>query len=472
MIRTSAHLAHQGAILRISSPIFVAQIAVMTNAVADTVITGHYKADHLAAIGLGSAIWASVFIPMMGIVQGLSPIIARYFGARQKEEIGRHLRAGVWIALALSVLMVAAFSFPDPMLAWAQIPAAVLPLTRRYLQLLALGVPALMLARVFYSFAPAVNHPRAVMVINLVGLSVKVPLSYAFVHGVGIFPELGGPGCGLASAIGFWLMAAIAWGMLRFGSSYRQFHVWGRGWRFDPPAVWRILRLGGPIGMSILIEVTSFVFMALFLARLGATVSGAQQIVSNFAALLFMLPLSLGIGTQVLIGQNLGAKKPGEARDVAQDGMRMAAMFAALIIVLVALGRREIVAWYTSDPGVAALALELLTILVVFHWFDAVQCIATQALRGYQQTWIPMLIYALALWGVGMGVGYVLAFAQWPTGAPITWLSPLGAKGFWYAQTASLVVAALALYWEFGRVSRRFVRDGAAALSDSRVRAD
>ena len=454
----SAHLAHQGAILRISAPIFVAQIAVMANAVADTIIAGHYHADHLAAIGLGSAIWASVFIPLMGIVQGLSPIIARFHGARQPLEIGRHVRAGTWIALALSALMMAAFSRPDFMLEWAQIPPAVLPLSRRYLQLLAFGVPALMLARVFYSFAPAVDHPRAVMAINIAGLCLKIPLSYAFVNGAWGFPELGGPGCGLASAIAFWLMFGVAFSLLRLDPSYRRFAVWGHGWRFDPGAVWRILRLGTPIGMSIAIEVTSFVFMALFLARLGATVSGAQQIVSNFAAFLFMLPLSLGIGTQVLIGQALGRKAPAEARSVAQDGMRMAAGLATLVIVVVAIGRREIVALYTSDPGVAVLALELLTILVVFHWFDAVQCLATQALRGYQQTWIPMVIYAISLWGVGMGVGYVLAFAQWPDGTAVRWLSPLGAAGFWYAQTASLVVAALALYWEFDRVSRRFVK--------------
>src|SRR2546421_2553908 len=89
--------AHFRAIARISAPIFIAQIAVLANAVADTIITGHYNADHLAAIGLGSAIWASVFIPMMGVIQGLSPIIARHFGARETLQIGRQVRAGIWI---------------------------------------------------------------------------------------------------------------------------------------------------------------------------------------------------------------------------------------------------------------------------------------------------------------------------------------------------------------------------------------
>ena len=444
---------HYAAIVRISAPIFIAQVAVLANAVADTIITGHYKADHLAAIGLGSAIWASIFIPLMGITQGLSPIIGRHFGADRPRAIGREVRAGVWLALALAIPIVLVFAFPDPILVLAKIPDNVRPLTRAYLQWLACGVPALMLSRVFYAFAPAVNHPRAVMAINIVALAVKIPLSYIFVHGLFGMPEMGGPGCGVAGAIIYWLMLVLAVASLWYGKAYRRYEIWSGSWRFDPPTFIGILRLGLPIGASIFIEVTSFVFMALFLARLGATVSGAQQIVSNFAALMFMMPLSLGIGTQVLISHALGAGKPADARRTAHDGMRLTTAFATVVCALIWIFRDAIVGLYTSDAGVAALAFELFPVLVVFHWFDAVQCSATQALRGYRQTLVPMVVAALALWGIGLGVGYVLAFGTWPALSP----TAHGALGFWWAQTASLVVAAIALHWEFRRISRRVV---------------
>ena len=433
-----------------SAPIFVAQVAVLANGVADTVITGHYKADHLAAIGLGSAIWASVFIPLMGVTQGLSPIIGRHFGAGETRRIGREVRAGVWLACALTIPVLLLFGFPDPVLELAQIPETIRPLTRLYLQALACGVPALMLARVFYAFAPAVNHPRAVMGINLLALVVKVPLSYSLVHGRWGMPELGGPGCGVASAIIFWLMLVLAVASLRYTAQYRRYEVWSGSWRFDPKTLGGILKLGLPIGGSIFIEVTAFVFMALFLARLGPTVSGAQQVISNFAALLFMLPLSLGIGTQVLISQALGAKHPHQARRTAHDGMRMTSGFATVICALLWILREQIVGFYTSDASVAALCLSLMPMLVLFHWFDALQCSATQALRGYRQTVIPMVISAITLWGIGLGLGYVLAFAT----VPSIWPTAYGAKGFWWAQTLSLVVVSIALHWEFRRISR------------------
>ena len=438
------------AILRMSAPIFVAQVAVLANGVADTVITGHYKADHLAAIGLGSAIWASVFIPLMGVIQGLSPIIGRHFGAGDARAIGREVRAGVWLASALTIPILLLFAFPDPILELAQIPDTIRPLTRFYLQALAVGVPALMLARVFYAFAPAVSHPRAVMGINLLALVVKVPLSYALVHGRWGLPELGGPGCGVASAIIYWLMLVLAVVSLRYTTQYRRYEVWSGSWRFDPKTLGGILKLGLPIGASIFIEVTAFVFMALFLARLGPTVSGAQQVISNFAALLFMMPLSLGIGTQVLISQALGANRPDRARRTAHDGMRMTSGFATVVCALLWIFREQIVGFYTSDAGVAALCLSLMPMLVLFHWFDAAQCSATQALRGYRQAVIPMVMSAITLWGIGLGLGYVLAFAKLPS----IWPTAYGPQGFWWAQTLSLVVVAVALHWEFRRISR------------------
>ncbi|MEO8133724.1 MAG: MATE family efflux transporter [Betaproteobacteria bacterium] len=453
MSRGSTHRPseHFAAIARLSAPIYVAQIAVFANAVADTIFAGHYHVDHLAAIGLGSAIWASLFLPTMGVLQGLSPIIGRCFGAGDFATIGRHLRAGAWLALALSVPMLIVFAFPEGVLQLAQVPAGVRPLTKAYLHALAFGVPALMLARVFYAFAPAAGHPRAVMVMNVGAMAVKLPLSYALVNGAWGFPELGGPGCGVASAVAYWLMLATAIATLWFDPSYRRFQLWNRSWRFDARTLGAILRLGLPIGASILVEVTSFTFMALFLARLGATVSGAQQIVTNLAALLFMLPLSMGIATQVLISQSLGATLTIEARGLALDGMRLAAACASVVCIGVWLARDWIIGGYTNDPGVARIAYQLFPVLLLFHWFDAQQVTVLQALRGYQQTVVPTLIYAFSLWGIGLGVGYLAAFAPWPAIWPNV---PLGAIGLWWAQTASLAVAGAALFWEFRRISR------------------
>ena len=202
-----------------------------------------------------------------------------------------------------------------------------------------------------------------------------------------------------------------------------------------------LLKLGLPIGLSTVFEVTSFTFMAVLIARLGATAVAGHQIVANLVALLFMMPLSLGIATSTLVAQSLGAGSPRAARSVTQRGYAIA-MTLAVSAALLLWGLREtVVNLYTKDAGVAAMALSLLGVAVIFHVFDAAQGMGSFVLRGYRQTLWPMLIYGLALWGLGLGGGVWLGFNSTPFGPP------MGALGFWLAAVAGLAVAAIALVW-------------------------
>jgi MATE family multidrug resistance protein len=179
-----------------------------------------------------------------------------------------------------------------------------------------------------------------------------------------------------------------------------------------------------------------------------------HQIVANLVALLFMVPLSLGIATSVLVAQSLGAQAPRVARRAALRGFRIAMGIAVAAAALLWLFRSAIVSLYTSDPLVAAVALSLLGLAAVFHLFDASQGVAGFVLRGYKSTFWPMVIYGVALWGIGLGGGYWVGLNATPFGPP------RGPLGFWEAATAALAVAALLLSVLAARVSRRRATSG------------
>jgi multidrug resistance protein, MATE family len=90
---------------------------------------------------------------------------------------------------------------------------------------------------------------------------------------------------------------------------------------------------------------------------------------------------------------------------------------------------------------IASAALPLLAWVVVFHIADAAQAVAAFVLRAHRVAVVPLVIYTLAVWGVGLGGGYLLAFDT--TG--ITPASLHGAPGYWAAASAGLVLAALGL---------------------------
>src|SRR5271167_1538614 len=188
-------------IVRLGWPVLVAQVAVMINGVIDTVMAGRLSAADLAAVGIGSSIFISIFVTSMGVLFALTPMVSQLFGAGRLEEIGEEVRQSLWMGALLTAVAFVLIYFPDPFLALAQVVPEVEAKTRAYLHYIALGIPAMLLFRVFYAFTTAVSKPRVIMALNLAGLALKIPLNLVFMHGYLGMPALGGPGCALSSTV-------------------------------------------------------------------------------------------------------------------------------------------------------------------------------------------------------------------------------------------------------------------------------
>jgi MATE family multidrug resistance protein len=423
----------------------------------DTVLVARHAAVDLAALAVGAAAYITVFIGLMGVVLALSPIAGQLYGAGKLPQAGRQVHQAVWVALAMSLLGSVLLAFPAPFLALAQASPELEAKVRGYLGGLALALPAGMLFTVFRGFNTAVSRPKAVMVLQLGGLALKVPLTVALVAGVPALgvPALGVVGCGIATAVAMWVQLALGWWMLRRDPFYKPFALHGRGLdRPERASLMQFLRLGVPMGASILVEVGGFSAMALFIARLGTTAVAGHQIAMNLVSLLFMLPLAIGSAASTLVAQRVGAGDEHDAAGLARHGLLLGFLISAALGSAVYLGREGVLGLYTSDAVVLAAALPLVAWVVLFHAADAAQVVAAFVLRAYKIATVPLLIYVAALWGVGVGGGTVLAF-------DLTGYTPAalqGAPGYWFAATGGLVVAGLGLSLYLGRVLRRRVR--------------
>ncbi len=171
--------------------------------------------------------------------------------------------------------------------------------------------------------------------------------------------------------------------------------------------------------------------MALFIARLGPVVSGAHQIAANLAALAFMIPLSLGNATSVLVGQALGRGQPERARHICWEAIRLGMSIAVVLCLIFWLGAPHIAAFYTTDLQVQAVAIPLIVMVGLYHLGDVLQAVTVNALRGYKNSVVPMVIYTVTLWVPGLGGGIVLGLTD-------AFGPARGAPGFWLAAIASI----------------------------------
>jgi MATE family multidrug resistance protein len=431
-------------IVPLAWPVFIGQLAVLGFGTVDTVLVARHSPTDLAALAVGGATYITVFIGLMGVLLAISPIVGQLYGAQRLREAGHQVWQSLWLALGLAVLGSTLLAFPAPFLALAQASPDVAEKVRGYLLALAFALPASLMFTVYRGFNIAVSRPKAVMVLQLGGLGLKIPLSIALVSGVpalGI-PALGVVGCGIATLIAMWLQALVAWLLVRRDPFYHRFELSAPGQRpLHLGSMRALLRLGVPIGLSILVEVSGFAFMAIFISRLGEIAVAGHQIAANLVSLLFMMPMGLANATSTLVAQRIGAGDLRDARRLGWHGMQFAVMLALLVGCGVFAAREQVLRLYTDNPAVLAAALPLLAWVALFHTVDAAQTVAGFVLRAWRITTVPMLIFVSALWGVGLGGGYALAFGHLP-GLPQAWQ---GARGFWIASTTGLTLTAIAL---------------------------
>ena len=260
---------------------------------------------------------------------------------------------------------------------------------------------------------------------------------------------MGLAGCAWATVIVNWGLVLLATWTLRTSALYEPYRIWQPMERPDWNVLRGFARLGVPTALSVLVEVTSFTLMALFIARLGTVAAASHQVAANSTAVLYMVPLSLGLATSARVSYWLGAGDPRQARLALRTGFRLALLLAGGSAVVLALAHEAIARLYAGDrPEVVQGAGRLLLWVAAYHVADATQALGVFLLRSYGVATRPLVVYCVLLWGVGLGGGYLLAYVGVPG------LEPLQTPAaFWGAGALALSLTAIVFTVLLWRVS-------------------
>jgi len=444
---------------RHAGTILVGQLAVMAFGVADTMIAGRHSDAALAALSVGSALYISVYVGLMGVVQALLPIWAEMLGARRHEAVGQSFRQSLYLCGFISLAGMAALLFPGPLLRWAQVPALMQDEVQRYLGVLAFAFAPSLLFKLYSTFNQSLGKPRMVTWLQIAALAIKIPLSIWWVAGGAGVDAMGAVGCAWATLVVNYVLLILAVVMLRTQDIYHPFQIWQRMERPDWQQLGTFLRLGLPGGLAYLVEITSFTLMALFIARLGAVASASHQIAASVAAVLYMMPLSMAVACSARVSFWLGAGRPDQAKRVVFLSLKLTVLIALGFATAIYVASSALAGWYSASPEVVAMASTLLAWVAGYHVADAMQALCAFVLRCYRITIAPLALYGVLLWGLGLYGGYQLAYVGL-AGRPAT----QAAGSFWAASTVAIGLVACALLGLLLHAVRRSQRGHAASL--------
>ncbi len=437
-----------GATIVLAAPLVLGQLSAIGMNVIDTMLAGHLDGHTLGAVAVGANVWVLAIVLIIGVMMALQPSVAQLHGGGRDEAVAPLFRQALWMALPLGIALAFATAYAGPLLfgLLAVDPALVADATR-FLRAIAFGAPALTLFFALRGLSEGLGMTRPTMWFSLLGLVLLGPIGYALMYGTAGFPRLGAFGCGLATAIVLWLQA-LAFAL--YTATRPRYRPLGLLARFDPPdprMIGELLRIGVPMAVTLFMEASLFVAVALLIGSLGTAVVASHQIAINVVSVAFMIPLGIAMATTVRVGHAVGRDDARGVRSAGAAGLLLtvAVQLVSASVLFVAPG--GIAALYTRDAAVATFAAELIVLAAVFQLSDGIQAVGNGALRGLKDTRVPMLITAFAYWVVGMPVGAWLAFA-----------AGHGARGMWYGLIAGLTVAAILLPLRFRRLAGRLGR--------------
>ena len=446
------HLAAElGETMRLAAPMAATQLGQIAMMTTDLAFIGRLGDAAVAAAALAGTVYFVAFTVGMGLMSAVAPLAAQAYGARDPRGVRRSLHAGLWAALVISLpIMIFPLRGEQILHALGQAdePAR---LAQQYLFGLVWGVAPALWFIAIRGFMGAVNRPQPVLWITLAAIPLNALLVYLLLYGELGLPRLGLFGAGLATATvnGATFLAGLWFATQR--KPFKRYHVLAHLWRIDWGLMRQLVIIGAPISIAFMLEYGLFSSAALLMGMISTTALAAHQIALQVTAILFMVPYGISMAATVRVGHAVGREDAAGVSRAGLVAMGLGIAFGIVLTAAVIVGRYAIARLFLGEAlenadATIALAAQLLMVGATFFITDGLQTIAAGALRGMNDTRVPLLFAAVSYWGIGFCSAYALAF-----------FTPLGATGVWVGLSVGTLVYATLLILRFLILVRKLI---------------
>lgn len=432
--------------LKLAVPLAGAQLAQAATGFVDTVMMGWLGQDVLAAGGLATIIFMAFMMTGVGLISGVSPLVAEAYGAGQTQRIGQLTRHGLWIALILSIPGMQVIAHLDGLMRQFGQTETTVILSDTYLSVIAWGLfPAIAFAALRGCIV-ALSQARPVMVIVVTATLFNIIGNYVLGFGKFGFPQLGIAGLAIASIGAHWIMFLSLLGYMVWHQSLLKYSLFQSLHRFEPRIIQQLLWVGGPIGIAAILEYGLYATTSFFMGALGTPVLAANQVVQQTVVIIFMVPLGMSFAATVRVGQWLGQHDWKQIQRAAFVSIGLAVLFTLIAGIVLFVYPRQIIGLYldlndSTNANALNISISLMRIAAFGLIFDGIQRTTNGVLQGLQDTRIPVLLGTVAYWGIGLTTSYLLGFH-----------TSLAGLGVWIGAYVGLASAAIAYLWRFQRV--------------------
>ncbi|MBO6559560.1 MAG: MATE family efflux transporter [Nisaea sp.] len=439
------------ATLKLAWPLVLTQLATIALNTIDVIMIGWLGPDELAAATLAtSTIFPLVFFGI-GLLAATAAMFSHEIGAIHLRGVRRTLRQGFWVAITLCIPCIALLSNAEALLLLMGQDPWLATTADSYVAYAKWGLLPLMCFTVLRNFVTAHSRPRSAMVILILSIGLNAVLDYGLIFGKFGFPELGLVGAAIATVAVQCFMFLAQTAFVLTDRKFRRYNLFGRFWRPDWHRYFEILKIGVPIGLTVLAEAGLFAASSFMVGLFGPDQLAAHAVALQCSSVAFMVPLGVSQAATIRVGLAMGRRRLHDALLAGRTSACVGVGFAVVAALTFWFGSEILVGFYLrlDDPENAdaiRLAVLFLWISAVFQLVDAGQAVAAGNLRGLKDTTIPAILALLGYWVFGFSAGALLAFDFDLKGA-----------GVWSGLAVGLTAACFALMIRFEVLMRRAI---------------
>ena len=433
------------ATIALAAPLAAANLLQMLTYAVDVIFIARLGEQELAASSLTVALFGLVLWALTSLTGAVAPLIAEAIGARSPSfrPVRRATRMALWLAVITGVIGMGLCLLLGPLMRATGQQERIIALASEYNNVVVWSLIPMLLAGVLRNYVSALGRPIFATAITGLGIFVNAAANYAFIFGNLGAPELGLQGAGVATIITSVFIFAVYVIVILTDAPLAKYHVFYRFWRPDMERFWLIIRIGTPIALTVTAEAGIFGAAAFLMGRFGAAELAGHTVALQLAALAFQVPFGVGQAATIRVGYFYGARDPVGIKRAGWVGIAIATGFMVFTASAMVLAPYTLLSIYVDpyaaqNAALVGFALQYLVLAAAFQLVDGVQAVAAGALRGLQDTRVPMWIAIFSYWVPGFGTAIGLGF-----------FTPLEGTGVWIGLATGLSFAAILLTWRW-----------------------
>lgn len=410
--------------LSLAFPVILSQLGQITVQLADTAMVGHYGGDDpnpLAAVSYASNLFFIVFITVMGITFGLTPLVGEHYAKGNKAHASKLLKNGAvlftLISIATTLLLIGLRPLIHKMGALMISSGSdasineVIELALPYYDTIIWSLLPVMIWGTVKQFLEGIGNTRIAMVTIIASNAINIFLNWVLIFGKFGIEPMGAVGAGLATLISRIVQCLMMVGYFIYAPQFKEYtsKLFART-RLSINAMREIMRVGTPISFQMFMEASVFALAGVLVLAFGAHSVSAYQIGVNMMNVTFMIVVAIGSATTIICSHIYGRKDFGRLRNTMNASYQMGLIWNITIATLYVIFRYQIPALFTSNEEVINLTATMLIFIALFQVSDCLQALSISILRGLQDVKVIMPIVFISYVVLNIPVGYILAF--------------------------------------------------------------